>query len=262
MEHLRSSAPTCSGAIWWQLNDCWPVTSWSVVDGDGRRKPAWYALRHAFADRLVTVQPRDGGLAVVVVNDSGNAWSGEARVRRLAVDGSTLAEVGLAYDVPARGTVTLPLPPEVAVAGDPAGELLVAEADGLRGWWWFTEDRDGNLPAPDLDATASAVDGGYAVRVTARALVKDLALLADRVAPDARVDAMLLTLLPGESATIAVRTAAEVAPEALPRPARAAFGQPARRPLTPGRTGVRGSGAAPGRPAGRPRAPGRAAGPR
>ena len=215
VEHLRSSAPACSGAVWWQLNDCWPVTSWSVVDGDGRRKPAWYALRHAFADRLLTVQPRDGGLALVVVNDSGDAWTGEVRVRRLGVDGSVLAEVGLAYDVPARGTATLPLPGEVASAADPPAELLLAEVDGRRGWWWFTEDRDGDLPAPDLDATARAVDGGYAVRVTARSLVKDLALLADRVAPDARVDAMLLTLLPGESATIGITSAADVPPEAF-----------------------------------------------
>ena len=51
----------CMGAIVWQLNDCWPVTSWAAVDGDGRRKPLWYALRRAYADRLLTVQPRDGG---------------------------------------------------------------------------------------------------------------------------------------------------------------------------------------------------------
>ena len=48
------------GAIVWQLNDCWPVTSWAAVDGDGRRKPLWYALRDAYADRLLTVQPRTG----------------------------------------------------------------------------------------------------------------------------------------------------------------------------------------------------------
>ena len=45
------------------------MTSWAAVDGDGRRKPLWYALRRAYADRLLTVQPRDGGLAVVAVND-------------------------------------------------------------------------------------------------------------------------------------------------------------------------------------------------
>lgn len=35
LEHLRSWHPVCSGAIVWQLNDCWPVTSWAAVDGDG-----------------------------------------------------------------------------------------------------------------------------------------------------------------------------------------------------------------------------------
>jgi len=68
-EHLCSLSPHCSGSIVWQLNDCWPVTSWSAVDGDGRAKPTLYALRHAHADRLLTVQPRDGGPAAVLVND-------------------------------------------------------------------------------------------------------------------------------------------------------------------------------------------------
>ena len=74
---------------------------------------------------------------------------------------------------------------------------------------------DADLPAQDLETRARAVDGGYEVSVTARALVKDLAVLADKVAPDARVDAMLLTLLPGESATIGVRALDDVAPEAF-----------------------------------------------
>ena len=215
VEHLRSLTPTCSGAIWWQLNDCWPVTSWALVDGDGRRKPAWYALRHAFANRLVTVQPRDAGLAVVVVNDSGAPWSGTARVRRLGLDGVPHEEVALPYDVPARGAATLALPGGLATPGDPAREVLLVEADGLRGWWWFAEDRDTELPAQDLEAAARAVAGGYAVTVTGRALVKDLALLADRVAPDARVDTMLLTLLPGESATVHVSASDGVPPEAF-----------------------------------------------
>jgi beta-mannosidase len=49
--HFRSHAPYCVGAIVWQLNDCWPVVSWAAVDGAGRRKPLWYALRAAYADR-------------------------------------------------------------------------------------------------------------------------------------------------------------------------------------------------------------------
>ena len=48
-------------------------SAWAAVDGDGRRKPLWYALRRAYADRLLTIQPRDGGLAVVAVNEGGAA---------------------------------------------------------------------------------------------------------------------------------------------------------------------------------------------
>ena len=42
---LPFAAPALHGRVVWQLNDCWPVTSWAAVDGDGRRKPLWYALR-------------------------------------------------------------------------------------------------------------------------------------------------------------------------------------------------------------------------
>ena len=62
------------GTIVWQLNDCWPVTSWAAVDGDGRRKPLWYALRRAYADRLLTFQPRDGAPALVAVNETAAPW--------------------------------------------------------------------------------------------------------------------------------------------------------------------------------------------
>ena len=79
VEHFRSWAPRCGGTIVWQLNDCWPVTSWAAVDGDGRRKPLWYALRHVYADRLLTVQPRGGALAVVAVNDTDQPWTGTLR---------------------------------------------------------------------------------------------------------------------------------------------------------------------------------------
>ncbi|WKK73082.1 hypothetical protein Q0F99_09680 [Rathayibacter oskolensis] len=54
--------------------------------------------------------------------------------------------------------------------------------------------------------------------MTARTLVRELALLADVAAPDAEVDDMLVTLLPGESVTFHVRTASSVARRRSPRP--------------------------------------------
>lgn len=46
----------CGGALVWQLNDCWPVTSWSIVDYYLRRKPAYYAMARVLAPVAVGVR--------------------------------------------------------------------------------------------------------------------------------------------------------------------------------------------------------------
>lgn len=69
-------------------------------------------------------------------------------------------------------------------------------------------------PAP-LTAQVTAVPGGYQVEVRAALFARDVAVLADRVAPDAVVDEMLVSLLAGESRTFSVRPGAEVGPAAL-----------------------------------------------
>lgn len=47
----RSKAPYNMGTLVWQLNDCWPVASWSITDYNNRQpKAAWYAIREAYRD--------------------------------------------------------------------------------------------------------------------------------------------------------------------------------------------------------------------
>ncbi len=49
----RSKYPTNMGTLLWQLNDCWPVTSWSITDYSRQPKAAWYAVKEAYkADEL------------------------------------------------------------------------------------------------------------------------------------------------------------------------------------------------------------------
>lgn len=219
LEHFRSHAPRCMGAVVWQINDCWPVTSWAAVDGDGQRKPLLYAMRHAFADRLVTIQPRDGGLAAMVVNDTEEALAGPLTLRRVAYDGRVLASESVSLTVAARDTVTVPVPSTVAEFGAPESELLVASVEGVtRGLWFPVEPRDSALAAAalttsvtvlaeGLDAGSGSGSGsgaGYRVEVSAGSLVRDLALLVDKADPAATVDEMLVTLLPGETAVFTV----------------------------------------------------------
>ncbi len=219
IEYFRSLSPYCTGSVMWQLNDCWPVVSWSAVDGDGRRKPLFYALRQAHADRLVTVQPHEIGLRVVLVNDTPQAWTGRLEVSRVHFDGKVAAAGEFPVSVPAWSTSPIDLPAELSTPDDPGSEVLVAQLTDLRAAWSFAEDRDCALPEPDLRAVAVAVDGGYQVTVTAHAFVRDLALLVDKVDPDAVVDDMLVTLLPGETVTWRVKSALAIDPDDLLAPA-------------------------------------------
>ena len=46
----------CGGALVWQLDDCWPVTSWAIVDYFQRKKPAYYALARVLAPIAIGIQ--------------------------------------------------------------------------------------------------------------------------------------------------------------------------------------------------------------
>jgi beta-mannosidase len=217
IERFRSLAPHCRGTILWQLNDCWPVVSWAAVDGHGRRKPLWHALRRAYADRLVTVQARADGLAAVLVNDSAAPWPATLRVRRLGLDGAELAAQHAEVTVAPRQTRVVPLDAAVASPADPAGELIAVDAGAgaERAHHFFVEDVDLALPRPEFAATARRTATGYHVEVTARTLLRDLTLQVDRLHADAVVADQLVTLLPGEQRTFAVETRADLDQAAL-----------------------------------------------
>ena len=53
-EHYRSLMPRCMGALFWQLNDCWPVASWSSIEHPGRWKALHHAARRFFAPAAVS----------------------------------------------------------------------------------------------------------------------------------------------------------------------------------------------------------------
>ncbi|CAE6472019.1 unnamed protein product [Rhizoctonia solani] len=46
----------CAGVIVWQLNDCWPVSSWAIVDYFLRPKPAYYTIARAMLPYTVGIR--------------------------------------------------------------------------------------------------------------------------------------------------------------------------------------------------------------
>ena len=53
--HYRRNMPRCMGALYWQLNDCWPVASWSSIEFTGRWRALHHAARRFFAPAYVSV---------------------------------------------------------------------------------------------------------------------------------------------------------------------------------------------------------------
>ena len=204
IEHFRSHRGRCMGTVVWQLNDCWPVTSWAAVDGDARRKPLWYSLRRVYDDRLLTVQPRENGLDVVAVNDGAEPWTAEIVVERRTFAGEVFGAWTTKLEVAGHDAGSARIPVDVATSTDASQEVLVVTAGDRRTTWFFAADKDLSYPAPDLDVEVESRGGVTEVHVTTRTLARDLALFADRLDPAAGVDDMLVTLFPGESHTFRI----------------------------------------------------------
>jgi beta-mannosidase len=78
------------GALYWQINDCWPVASWSSIDYFGRWKALQYYARRFYKDLLLSPTVHDGNLQLYVVSDRVNPVPAKIRITLMSFDGSTL----------------------------------------------------------------------------------------------------------------------------------------------------------------------------
>src|ERR1700757_4196504 len=103
-EHLRRRAPRSMGSIYWQLNDCWPVASWSSIDYYGRWKALQYYARRFYAPMLVSPHVEDGSFNIYVVSDKTTATSAQLRVRVMTLDGKTVSDNSEDVHIPAQSS--------------------------------------------------------------------------------------------------------------------------------------------------------------
>jgi beta-mannosidase len=222
IEWFRCQMPRCMGAIFWQLNDCWPVVSWSAIDADGRDKPLWHAARRAFADRIVTFQPasqpaRAGSdeVALFLVNDSSAPWDCSGRIRRVRFDGMTLAEQTFHETVPRRSVGTVTPRADLLVWGDATTELLVVEVERLVAYHFGRADHELALPPPQITAEVEPHEGGCTVHLSAHTIVRDVLLRVDMLDPDASASDQIITMLPGDRVSVGVRSTRALSLDAL-----------------------------------------------
>ena len=90
VEHWRRYRGRCMGAIYWQLNDCWPVASWASIDSFGRWKVLHYAARRFFAPVLISAEREGMALRVNVTNETLDTFRGKAEVRLMTAAGKPI----------------------------------------------------------------------------------------------------------------------------------------------------------------------------
>ena len=69
MEAHRRNRPYCMGTLYWQLNDSWPVVSWSSIDYYGNWKALHYQAKRAFAPLLVNAIQEGDSLNIYLISD-------------------------------------------------------------------------------------------------------------------------------------------------------------------------------------------------
>jgi beta-mannosidase len=79
VEHWRRHPDRVAGILYWQLNDCWPVASWSSLDYFGRWKALHYAARRFYAPLMLSIEDKPPEQGVYVSNDLLEPWEGTVR---------------------------------------------------------------------------------------------------------------------------------------------------------------------------------------
>lgn len=135
VEHWRTHWPRNTGVVVWQLNDLWPVASWSAIDSAGRLKPLAHELRRLYDDVLVTIRPvtRPHAAAASVGSGAsgaapvGSGASGAAPAGSVASvrPGGSAGDGRSAAGEPAVTSGTMPTVP-IAASDDPASPIEVA----------------------------------------------------------------------------------------------------------------------------------------
>ncbi|MCX7656015.1 MAG: glycoside hydrolase family 2 protein [Treponemataceae bacterium] len=92
VEYWRSQRPRCMGALYWQLNDCWPVASWSSIEYTGKWKLLHYAARRFFAPLALVSYIKEGMVSLFFLNDTDEDTPGKVTVQVWDFGGTLVSE--------------------------------------------------------------------------------------------------------------------------------------------------------------------------
>jgi beta-mannosidase len=90
VEHWRRHTDRVAGTLYWQLNDCWPVASWSSLDYFGRWKALHYAARRFYAPLMLSIEDKPLTQGIYITSDLRDCWEGSVRWSLETLNGDVL----------------------------------------------------------------------------------------------------------------------------------------------------------------------------
>ncbi|MBO5212545.1 MAG: glycoside hydrolase family 2 protein [Clostridia bacterium] len=179
VEHFRRCRGYTMGSIYWQLNDSWPVASWSSIDYYGRYKALHYFARRFYQSISLGLFRENGQITVNVSNEALGEFKGHIRSGFMKSDFTPIFETEASVAVMPLSSCDVKSIPDSAL-------------NGQRDVYFYTElyDSNNNLIARDVELSekpkhfelsdpkirieAEDAEGGVYLTLTASALAKNV----------------------------------------------------------------------------------------
>jgi beta-mannosidase len=212
-EHLRRNRPRIMGSIFWQLNDCWPVASWSSIDYYARWKALQYYARRFYAPLLVSPHVEDGSFNVYLVSDKTAPTTAQLRVRVMTLAGATLSDNTQNVQIPELSSkVYLQRAlSEFANANGTDAATIFAVTDLLvdgkvvsSNVLYFVPAKQVRLPESRIATELSADGASYRLRLTSKALARSVYVSFGDT--DAQVSDNYFDLVPGQPVDVTIQS--------------------------------------------------------
>ncbi len=162
--HWRSRMFKTSGCLIWQLNDCWPVISWSLIDYGLNPKAAYYAVKHAFKPVIAPLIVKDDKVYCYVINETSQQVDFDFKFEVVRFNGKVLHEVKKTVHPDAfRSQLVLESPCDELPLLDDCFLTVTLENDGTMVYQdsrTAREPKELKLPKPQIQTATRKVDAG------------------------------------------------------------------------------------------------------
>jgi beta-mannosidase len=175
----RREKPYNMGSLYWQLNDCWPVVSWSGIDGMGNWKALQYKAKSAFENLLISTKMSGDSVSISIVNDHLSAVQDTLIVTLMDFKGNILSEEKEFIKIDGSSSIIVSdfLLKEEIDTGEVLLNMEFGEAQYVH---YFTEPKNLNLETGAIQLNTQKTDNGFVIELYSDLLQKDVFLDIDK----------------------------------------------------------------------------------